>query len=125
MSGLVEEPSGSVIQLRPAPARTRPATGNAAGLRLTGRGRFVVAVIAILVALFGVFASQRAVAGEPGSAVAVTPRTVVAGETLWDIASSQAAPGQDVREVIDALVELNSLSGSDLQAGQELLVPAP
>jgi len=29
-----------------------------------------------------------------------------------------------VREVIDALVELNSLSGSDLQAGQELLVPA-
>ena len=125
MSGLVEEPGGSVIQLRPAPARTRPATGNAAGLRLTGRGRFVVAVIAILVALFGVFAAQRAVAGEPGSAVAVTPRTVVAGETLWDIASSQAAPGQDVREVIDALVELNSLSGSDLRAGQELLVPAP
>jgi len=125
MSGLVEEPGGSVIQLRPAQARTRPATDNAAGLRLTRRGRFVVAVIATLVALFGVFASQRAVAGEPGSAVAVTPRTVVAGETLWDIASSQAAPGQDVREVIDALVELNSLSGSDLQAGQELLVPAP
>ena len=106
MSGLVEEPGGSVIQLRPAKARTRPATDDAAGLRLTRRGRLVVAVLATLVALFGVLASQRAVAGEPGSAVAVTPRTVVAGETLWDIASSQAAPGQDVREVIDALVEL-------------------
>jgi len=125
MSGLVEEPGGAVIQLRPAKTRTRPATDDAAGLRLTRRGRLVVAVLATLVALFGVLASQRAVAGEPGSAVAVTPRTVVAGETLWDIASSQAAPGQDVREVIDALVELNSLSGSDLQAGQELLVPAP
>ena len=124
MSGLVEEPGGAVIQLRPAKTRTRPATDDAAGLRLTRRGRLVVAVLATLVALFGVLASQRAVAGEPGSAVAVTPRTVVAGETLWDIASSQAAPGQDVREVIDALVELNSLSGSDLQAGQELLVPA-
>lgn len=119
--------SGPVVARRPAPAR-QPAVatrrGEPVGLRLTGRGRGVVAVLALVAALFGALASGRAMAGQPPEAISVVTRTVAPGETLWDIARSYTAPGQDVREVVDALTDLNGLTGG-LRAGQELLIPAP
>jgi LysM repeat protein len=95
------------------------------GLRLTLRGRVVVAVLALVAALAWTLASQQAVAGQAGEAIPVSSVTVAAGETLWDIARTYTEPGQDVREVVDRLVDLNGLAGGSLQAGQELLVPAP
>ena len=100
-------------------------TTSAPGMRLTGRGRVVVTTLAVVAATFLTFASQQAVAGQGGGAVHVDTRTVVAGETLWEIAGEYSHPGQDIRDVVDELAELNGLRTSDLRAGQELLVPAP
>lgn len=93
------------------------------GMRLTVRGRVVLVTLAVVLALFGSAATERAMADAPGEPVAVATRTVVAGETLWDIARSVAAPGQDVREVVDALAELNGIRGGAVMAGQQILVP--
>lgn len=92
-------------------------------LRLTRRGRSVVLGLALLVAGGTLLAAQGAVAGAPASAVEVVAHTVVPGQTLWAIAADLTSPGQDVRDVVDALVRLNGLSGVDLQAGQQLLLP--
>ncbi len=108
---------------RPAVAASVATSG--AGLRLTRRGRAVVAFLALLSALGVTFASQQAMAGEAPAAVPVGTHTVVAGETLWGIAGDVAAPGEDVRDVVSALMELNGLGTADVLAGQELLVPAP
>lgn len=95
------------------------------GLRLTRRGRVVVAVLAMIGATYVTLASQQAFAGSGGGAVPVATRTVVAGETLWQIAGDYAEPGQDVRDVVAELMDLNELPDGGLQAGQELLVPVP
>jgi LysM domain len=102
-----------------------PRCDDAVGLRLTRRGRVVVMCVAGIVGLACLFAAQGASAGTSAGAIAVTSRTVAAGETLWDIASGMAEPGQDVRDVVDELVELNGMGDSSLRAGQELLIPVP
>jgi len=39
-------------------------------------------------------------------------------------ASGLAAPGEDVRDVVAELVDLNGLAGAQLRAGQQILLPA-
>ncbi len=106
---------------RPVMRGTRAAD---APLRLTPRGRVVVFVLALGLGLVGMLGNQVASAGTPAPAVPVEAHTVRAGETLWDIAAGLAAPGQDVRDVVDDLVDLNDLPGSGLTAGQQILLPA-
>lgn len=132
MSALVIDIGGlaapSFRDRRPAarPVRATPgAAARSAGLRLTRRGRVLVAALALAGALVASFASQQAVAGEAPDAVPVATRTVAAGETLWQIASQIAGPGEDVRDVVSTLMDLNGLASGALMAGQELLVPAP
>ncbi|MFB7890189.1 LysM peptidoglycan-binding domain-containing protein [Cellulosimicrobium cellulans] len=92
-------------------------------LRLTRRGRVVLvllaAVLLLLAARVGV-----AVASAPGEPVEVRVHVVTAGETLWELAQGVAAPGEDLRDVVNGLAELNGLSSSGLQAGQKILLPA-
>ena len=147
MSVVASGVAGQAVRLRPAPrpaihparrpagvpagrraAGRAEACGNGTsspGLRLTRRGRLVVAGLASVVGLFGTFASERAVAGQGAAAIPVTTRTVTVGETLWDVARSYTGPGEDIRDVVDDLIDLNGLAGGGLRAGQELLVPAP
>jgi Tfp pilus assembly protein FimV len=66
----------------------------------------------------------RAVADGPERATEVVTHAVQSGETLWQIAASVAAPGEDVRDVVLGLQELNGLADASLQAGQVLLLPA-
>lgn len=93
-----------------------------APLRLTRRGRVVlvllVAVLLVLAARVGL-----AVAAGPGEPVEVRVHVVIAGETLWELAQGVATPGEDLREVVSGLVELNGLSSSGVQAGQTILLP--
>ncbi len=120
---------------RPVPATARRATAARSarahtqspptGLRLTRRGRLVVAVLALLVAGGVTFSTQNATAGSGQEASEVVTYTVAAGDTLWAIAGSVAEPGQDRREVVDRIIEINGLAGGDLRAGQLLIVPAP
>lgn len=109
----------------PAPVRARPAAAAEAPARLhlTRRGRVVLVLLALLVVAAGVMGG-RAVADAPQRATEVTTHAVVAGETLWQIASDVAAPGEDVRDVVAQLRDLNGMADSSLIAGQVLLVPA-
>jgi LysM repeat protein len=47
---------------------------------------------------------------------------VRSGETLWQIAQ-EAAPDQDPRDVVTALMTANHLDSATLQPGTRLLVP--
>lgn len=120
--------------LRIVPEPRRTATPGAAGatapsargarLRLTRRGRAVVTALAVGLALAAGSVAQHASARTPGEAVEVTAYTVASGETLWQIASAITDPGEDVREAVAVLMQLNGLTTSGLNAGQQLLLPA-
>ncbi|WP_454049097.1 LysM peptidoglycan-binding domain-containing protein [Cellulomonas sp. Marseille-Q8402] len=92
-------------------------------LHLTRRGRVVLVLLALGVVLAGIMGG-RAVADGPQRATEVTTHAVMSGETLWQIASDLAAPGEDVRDVVLRLQDLNGLADASLRAGQVLLIPA-
>ena len=111
---------------RPAGARVvRPAGG---GLRLTRRGRLAVAAAVVLIAvltLIGTVSRVGALAGSPAVPASAPAQVVVApGETLWSIAE-RVAPHTDPRTVVAEIRSLNHLSGTDVRAGQTLLLRAP
>lgn len=93
------------------------------GLKLTVRGRRVVALLALLpivIAFF--FVGTRAVqADQSGPTTEVIK--VEAGQSLWDVAVA-VAPSEDPRSTIWTIKELNDLTTSEVLAGQALIVPA-
>jgi hypothetical protein len=105
------------------PATTRPRSSHG-GLRLTRRGRLVVFLAFLLAALAVLFVALSGVAtgsDERGAPVPVRTVQVEPGDTLWSIAT-RAAPGEDPRDLIDEIEELNALEGS-LRVGSEIAVP--
>jgi len=102
---------------RTAEKRTEPP------LRLTRRGRVVLALLVATVVALGALWGGRAFASSPGEPVEVRVHVVEAGETLWQHAAVLASGGRDVRDVMADLAELNGLSSTGLQAGQKLLLP--
>jgi hypothetical protein len=94
-----------------------------APLRLTTRGRVVLVLLVATVVALGALWGARAVASGPGEPVEVRVHVVEAGETLWQHASALASGGRDVRDVMADLAELNNLSSTGLQVGQQLLLP--
>jgi hypothetical protein len=93
-------------------------------LRLTRRGRFAFLAIGAVLAGSVIVGGGWASADEPRDAIAVATHTVAAGETLWSIAAAIATPADDIRAIVDNLVQLNSLPNAGLRAGQQILVPA-
>lgn len=105
--------------------------GLRSGLKLTVRGRRVLAglLLAPVGLGIGVGVSQipTAFAGDEGVVSngvyeQFETHTVLAGESLWGIASHIAGT-HDVRDVVAEIQRLNGLSGSSLQAGQQLALP--
>jgi LysM domain len=108
-----------------APPRAIPCTSARPGprqLRLTTRGRVVVAllwVVIVVTAGFGVTRTWETSEPLPTQAVVVSP-----GDTLWDLAV-EARPGDDPRATIAHIVEINRLGPwHDIHPGDELLVPS-
>jgi LysM repeat protein len=97
-------------------------------LRLTRRGRVVVAVAValLLAALSLVIAASAQATNHPlpsrGAQQSLTQVTVRPGQSLWSVAEN-ADPGADTRAVIQQIVELNGLTGDVVFAGQRLWVP--
>jgi hypothetical protein len=110
---------------RPAPPRTQAAS---VPLRLTRRGRVVVAIAAavLLAVLSLVIAVSAQATNHPlpssGAQQHLTQVTVRPGQSLWSVAEN-ADPGADTRAVIQQIVELNGLTGDVVVAGQRLWVP--
>jgi len=96
-----------------------------AAVRLTRRGKIVViaAAFAVIALLTLVLGPSVAATGQTGAPQETTTVKVMAGETLWQIAS-EANPHGDIRDTVDDIVRLNSLpSGSAVQPGMHLAVP--
>ncbi len=115
----------------PAPHRAeplRPATAARPAVRLTARGRLVrsllVLTAALTVAVTGGSWLGGLAADAHGYQGPVERVSVSTGDTLWAIAAATAADGQDVREVVDEILQLNGLASGDLVVGQQLVVPA-
>jgi len=99
-------------------------------LRLTTRGRRLIATVAAIPA---VVALSAAIIGGSTAALASLDQgvdtatfetvTVTAGESLWSIAQ-EVAPSADPRDVVDAIVRLNALEGVTVSAGEQLAIPA-
>lgn len=110
----------STMTLSPSPTmRLR-----APQLRLTRRGRLVVFLTALLVAMVlgvlwggGSVATERPGAAEPTLVVQVEP-----GDTLYDIAARVTTDG-DVAAMVEEIEDLNRLDTSVVYAGQKLRVP--
>jgi len=97
-------------------------------LRLTRRGRLVLSAVvaAPLVALvlwFGLNAGGAGAADHTTPSAPLQHVTVHQGQSLWQIAEA-IAPHDDPRDVISAIVDLNSLQTSQLMPGQSLAIPA-
>src|SRR5580658_8714579 len=115
---------------RSQPARSQAARNQAASvpLRLTRRGRVVVAVAAALVlaALSLVIAGSAQATNHPvpsGTAQRTVAQVIVRpGQSLWSVAEN-ADPGADTRVIIQQIVELNGLTADTVFAGQHLRVP--
>jgi len=83
----------------------------------------VVAAGALVVMVAALILGGPAEAGDrPGGQAPVSKHVVLPGETLWGIAS-ESSPGEDPREAIARIVELNALPGAQVRAGQILFLP--
>jgi len=97
-------------------------------LRLTRRGRVVVAVAAVLlVTVISLLVAGVAQATNDGPSARAARQHLVQvvvrpGQSLWSVAES-ADPDQDTRAVVQQIIDLNSLSGDTVYAGQQLWVP--
>jgi hypothetical protein len=96
-------------------------------IRLTRRGRIVVAALAVVAACGLIVAGASAAqASSPAAAHAATgsgQRIIVQpGSTLWSIAEN-ADPHADARTVVQEMLQANRLKTADITAGQRLWVP--
>jgi len=99
-------------------------TTHTTSLRITRRGRVVLAtLIALPVLIVSLFlAAPGALAESAVSANTLDYVTVLAGDTLWTIAES-VDPESDPRDVIHEIMTLNQLSTAALTPGQEIAIP--
>ena len=119
--GCSPEAGGRAPGLDVWPVRSEPAP-----LRLTERGRKVVAGLSMAIGLS--IAAATVVTVQLGDAdgglelAGASTVVVEPGDTLWSIAQ-EVAPEEDPRAVVDALVELNGLDSVDLLPGARLQLP--
>lgn len=107
-----------VRSARPRPGR-RP-------VRLTPLGRVVLLLLLTLLALLAVTLLGRAGTAAAGDAPSVPATRLVVvqpGDSLWTIAQA-VAPGEDPREVVNRLQQLNHLDTAVVVPGQPVVVPA-
>jgi len=120
----LSRPGAPRAEVRP---RTQPHR-TATRLRLTARGRAVLAALAALPAIVvlvgAILGGGAALASLEGGASAGSFETVTVmpGDSLWSIAE-EIAPDADPRDVVAEIARLNGLTGSVVGAGQRLAIP--
>lgn len=109
---------------RPARVIVRPRRQTPTRVRLTRRGRVLVAAtfLAILGTLMIALGGLATGTFDRGTPTPVRVVEVQPGQTLYAIAGQVAAPGH-VREMVAQIEQLNSLSSPVLQVGQKIAVP--
>jgi hypothetical protein len=123
-----EPPHGLAPRPRLAPDQAARNQAARVPLRLTRRGRVVVAVAtALLLAVLSLVIAASAQATSHPAPSGATQRnlaqvTVGPGQSLWSVAEN-ADPDADTRVVVQQIIELNGLTGNVVFAGQRLWVP--
>lgn len=94
-------------------------------LRITQRGRMVIAVLIILPLLAAglIWGSTTALATSAPAADSFEYVTVQQGDTLWGIVADFPR-AQDPRDSVADFISLNNLETAELQPGQRLAVPS-
>ena len=93
-------------------------------VRLTRRGRAVIAAGVFLAALAGLIATGPVADAASGASSGQTAVVVVQpGQTVWSIAKT-LDPGADPRGLVGRIRELNGLDDAVVVPGQALVVPA-
>ena len=83
----------------------------------------VLRMLVLAMAVMAVFLLlTSADAGEPDPPT--SQHVVQTGDTLWAVAKSSTAPGQDVRRTVHDIMALNGLSDAVIHPGQVLIIPA-
>lgn len=120
-SPAIAAPAPSALRSTPPPsvwgraqARRLPAPRQPRVVHLVAA---VAVTLAVTVALG--WLGQLADAGIPAETAVVR---VGAGETVWDVAQ-RVAPESDPQTVVQRIRELNGMTGSAVQPGQQLQVP--
>lgn len=88
--------------------------------RISVLAKAILLVTALIMAI-GYFSSNASASSEVSKA-SFHYLTVSAGQTLWGLAETHAK-GQDPREWIASVVDLNNLTTNQLQPGQRLALP--
>ena len=88
-----------------------------ADLKLSVRLSLLLAALAVVFLMIG-GSAEADVPTPPPTEYVVRP-----GDTLWAIASSVAAPGQDVRPLVADIARLSGVDADSLQPGQVILIP--
>jgi hypothetical protein len=124
MSAVIYDPRfGSALPTSALPpgARVR--------LRLTRRGRAVIALLVSLPLVIWLIAASLNGGGATatsGSGVSagegVTTVTVEAGQSLWEVAHV-IAPDASTADVVADVMAINGLESASVQPGQQLIVP--
>jgi hypothetical protein len=112
-----------LIEPDPRQPRPRPARSHQ---RAVYRRRRVLAALVGLGLLLTIARAGGALGGSPLASAGRLPHVqavvVQPGDTLWSIAR-RAAPGHDVRPIVDAMV--HALGTSTVMAGETISVPTP
>ena len=128
MAAVPDDDTPAIRRDTPGARSVRRSETPAPPLRLTRRGRVVVAVAAaLLVTVISLLVAGVAQATNDGPSARAARQHLVQvvvrpGQSLWSVAES-ADPDQDTRAVVQQIIDLNSLNGDTVLAGQQLWVP--
>lgn len=128
----VRRPMAAMAVERARPADGRIRTGGtrstSSPVRLTRRGRIVVAgVSALIIGLLSVVLATTAKATRSASGAGATGKYIAKvvvrpGQSLWTVAEAYD-PDADTRQVIADIEQMNSMTGDQLKPGETLWVP--
>ena len=79
--------------------------------------------LVVLIAAAAVFGPKAFAADATGTPADLDTYTVASGDTLWQIAANLTPQGRDVRETMVEIEDVNALASTQLQAGQQILLP--
>lgn len=117
----------SAISITGSYARPMGARSVQPRLRITRRGRAVLAVLIAVPLAVGAIVGGVGALGADGSTTTGSTDysyvTVHSGESLWQLAQ-QLAPKADPRDVVADISNLNGLDSGVIQPGQRLAIPA-
>lgn len=92
--------------------------------RIKSKARFTIfSIIAVLIIVTGVSTILGFNTVNSASMDQYKQIKVEAGDTIWNIAQEYTEPGEDVRNVVSDICDINEIKADQLKAGMNLIIP--